>query len=168
MLNYFFNYLALYAKYFIVVILLSMGFVLPFSFFTGNSILYSWEWVHHELIVGYLWYFGPIFTIFILILISGKFKKNKFFDLDFYPYYFHFFSFFVFASIFIGSLSQVFGGCVWQLPVILAGWEGYAWERFGSETFDTNLLLVGYSIITIVYGYLIHIYGILSGLMQEK
>ncbi len=140
--------------------IVTLGFVIPFTIITGNSFLYSWEWFHREVMVPYLWFFAPVFTILVIILINltNRGTSIRIFNLKNYPYFFHKLVFFIYASIIIGGISQVFGGCVWQLPIIWDGWYGYAWERFGYELFPDWILLIFYFTVTLLSFALLHMY----------
>lgn len=140
--------------------LLTLAVVIPFSLFTNTSFLYAWEWVHKEILIAYLWYFAPVFTVYVIavIYLTNKGTSKKILNLVNYPLVFHRAVFFIFISIIIGAFSQVLGGCVWQLPVILEGWAGYQWRRFGHEYFSDWLLVPFYFTITAAYVVLLYKY----------
>lgn len=146
--------------YLIQTAVITLGFVLPFSYFTNSTFLYGWEWFHRELMIYFLWYFAPVFTLYVIAIIIGEWRSIKInlFKKSLENNIFNRIVFFVFISIIIGALSQVAGGCIWQLPVILDGWPGYQWRRFGHEYFSDTVLIIGYSAITFAYIYITFLY----------
>lgn len=150
-----------YATWFLAFLVqatvLTLAFAIPFSYFTQTSFLYSFEWLHKEVLIPFLWYFGPAFTLYVIAVIVTLRKglKVPVLEQSIHNKLFNRGVFFVFASIIVGAASQVAGGCIWQLPVILAGWHGYYWRRFGYEILPEPVLFVGYFIITATYVYLL-------------
>ncbi len=128
--------------YFIYLLIISNLFILPHFFFLSKNYWISWEWFHEKLVIPFLWYFSILMAIILYFKEKKQFKfKNNKLEKTFYELII-----FVCLSIFIGSISQILGGCIWQLPAILQNWPGYSWRRFGYELFSDHILITFYTI----------------------
>lgn len=128
--------------YFIYLLIISNLFILPHFFFLSQNYWISWEWFHEKLIIPFLWYFSVLMGIVLYFKEKKQFKfKNRKVEVFFYELII-----FISLSVFIGSISQILGGCIWQIPAILQNWPGYAWKRFGYHLFDDNILIIFYSL----------------------
>ncbi|MCX8034834.1 MAG: hypothetical protein N3A71_00905 [Candidatus Dojkabacteria bacterium] len=134
-------------KYYVIYLLLiSNLFILPHFFFLSKDYWISWEWFHEKLIIPFLWYFPILMAILLYFKEKNQFKFiDRKIEILFYEIII-----FVCLSILIGSISQVLGGCIWQLPAILQNWPGYAWKRFGYHLFDDNILIIFYGLSAVL------------------
>lgn len=145
------------ASFFIIVFVL----IAPYKFFTNLSWLAAWEWFHRDILVYLIWFVAPTIGVFALIgLFLNKVSMNvpKYLQFERYPMLFHKIALFLFVCTFAATLSQAFGGCIWQLPLIITSVPGYYWRMFGYEFIPWQFLIILYTLATISMGLLIHDY----------
>lgn len=135
--------------------------VFSYKFISGDNWVYSWEWFHGHILIYIIWYIAPLLVIITLIgLIMEVITENipDFFKLKKYPIFLHKSILFIFISTFVATFSQLMGGCIWQIPLIIQSAPGYSWRRFGHQFIPDSYLILLYIIATTTLGVIIYHY----------
>ncbi|GIW57549.1 MAG: hypothetical protein KatS3mg083_494 [Candidatus Dojkabacteria bacterium] len=137
--------------YFITFFTFSTCSILVIKFTTNYSWLFSYEFFHESILIPMFWYYVPVLLIIgaLNIFFSDE-KLPKIVNLSEYPKLFLEMNIIILIVTLIGALGQVFGGCIWQIPLILLNEYGYAWARYGVDTFPEPIPFIFYLIIFFV------------------
>lgn len=145
--------------YFVAFVAFSTVSILFIKFTTNYSWLYSYEFFHESILIPIFWYYVPVLIIIgiVNIVLSGD-KLPTILNLSRYPRFVLDINILILIVTLIGALGQVAGGCIWQIPLILLNESGYAWSRYGADTFPEPIPFIFYFIIFFVLLFITEVY----------
>jgi len=138
----FMRWLGVYASGFFVFVFIT---VFTHRIMTNSPWWYSWEWFHASIIMPFIWVVTPFLVLFLFL--NYIFEKNSRIlpdplTIQKYPNVLRGIILFIVIVTCIATVSQVFGGCIWQLPSILNSVPGYQWRIYAFEYIADEYLLV--------------------------
>ncbi|BDQ04727.1 MAG: hypothetical protein KatS3mg084_0245 [Candidatus Dojkabacteria bacterium] len=137
--------------YFLTLLAFTTGSILFIKFKTNYSWLFSYEFFHESVLIPMFWYYVPVLLIIgTLNIVFSEDKLPTILNLSRYPRFVLDINILILIVTLIGALGQIAGGCIWQIPLILLNEYGYAWARYGVDTFPEPIPFIFYIIIFFV------------------